>query len=65
MHHAEGYQTALIKNPLRLIETIRDGIEETQCTYYPSGQADERLRDAGVYIYDVQIRSLEIPVKGS
>ena len=51
MHNTKGYQTALIKNPLRLNETIRDKEEETQCTYYPSGQTDERLRDVGEYTH--------------
>jgi len=47
MHHTKGYQTALIQNPLRLNETIKDREEETKCTYYPSGQTDDRLRDVG------------------
>jgi hypothetical protein len=52
MHHTKGYQKALIKNTLRLNKTIRDRIEETQCTYYQSGQTDERFRDVGkIYIY--------------
>ena len=50
-HHTKGYQKALIKNPLRLNETIKDRIEETQCTNYPSRQIDERLRDVGEHIY--------------
>ena len=38
MHHTKGYQKVLIKNPLRLHETIRDKIEET--VYLLSIRAD-------------------------